>query len=123
MNRLPPSVPTELHPDDIIPLDMKQAFMNHYLCTFKNEGPEDFEKSLAAQGIKAEARKHIAMIYEELQLNGWFPLGVTKDDFGTFNIKWGYRVSGPIPDASDMPYKMTPAESREYLNKHLSSIG
>ncbi len=122
MNRLPPSLPRALHPDDIIPFDMVRTFLKHYLCTFKTESKEDFEKSLQKDNIGAEQRKTIADIYQELQLNGWYPCGVIKDDFDAYNIKWAYRVSKPHKNDS-LPSEMTPTEAKAYLKEHFNDIG
>lgn len=122
MNRLPPSIPSELHPDDIIPSDMVRTFLKHYLCTFKTESTEDFEKELGKNNIGPEQRKVISEIYKELHLNGWFPCGIKKDDFDTYNIKWAYRVSKP-QQLGDLPETMTPVQSREYITKQFDAIG
>jgi hypothetical protein len=122
MNRLPPSIPSGLHPDDIIPFDMARVFLKHYLCTFKTESTDEFEGALKKENIGPEQRKVIAEIYAELHLNGWYPCGIVKNEFDAYSIKWAYSVSKP-QRVDDLPAKMTPAEARVYVAEQFEATG
>ena len=122
MNKLPPSVLNGLHPDDIIPVDVKPVLFKHYMATYKTKSTEEFNKALEKANISPESRQIVASVYKELQSNGWYPNGIGTNDIGNYDIIWVYRVSRPSR-ADNLPQKMTPAQAREHLNANLAEIG
>ncbi len=89
MNKLPPTVPDGLHPDDIIPQSLYHDFLSHYRVTYKCDTTDQF--NAAVKNINPQTRNAIAKIYNMLDENGWSPAGFDENN----KIKWRYRVSIP----------------------------
>lgn len=85
MNRLPPSIPTNKTPDEIME-GYKQEVIAHFKATWQPFNA-DFDK--AAKKFDHQLREKIAEIYQELRDNGFHAMGFDKHG----EIRWGYRVT------------------------------
>jgi len=85
MNKLPPSIPTTNHPDDIIG-GYRELIERHFQSTYR---PFNGDFDRAAKKFSHDERKTVSRIYAEMRDNGFYPIG-----FGEHGgIKWDYRTT------------------------------
>ena len=82
-------------PEDIVGKDMK-LLIAHFKAVHKNEGTDDFNRRIKANGFSQDERAQVARIYKELRLHGCWPDKISDDGK---KIIWGYSpVEGCFDD-------------------------